>query len=89
MKWLVVLAILSSQARANIIEGDIAVEDGLSLSTARNSFIRDPSSLWSNARVHYTFDSDKGGDILREDQKAIITEVLDYFEKEVPCLQFM
>ena len=88
MRRLVAWALLCCQVGADLIEGDIAVEDSLSSSSASNSFIRDPNRLWPNGRVHYRFDVDQGGDILTDDQKTMITEVLDYFEEEVPCLNF-
>ena len=82
-----VLAVLT------LSKGADAFIDGDNLGGLKNSFLSNPSELWSNGIVPFVFETIVflGGEeepIFAESEKEMIREAMANIEELVPCIRF-
>ena len=76
-----------------LVQGDVAVPRSTTGEKVRDSFLLNPSQLWSNGLVPFVFETlqlEGGGEepIFSDQHKQIIRDAMAHISEQVPCIKF-
>ena len=90
---MLILLVILKTSSGLLMEGDVAVPKSLSGGRVSNSFVPDPSQLWTNGVVPYMFETlqlENGTEepTFSDEHKQMIKKAMDHISEQVPCIKF-
>ena len=88
-----ILLVILKTCSGLLIEGDVAVPRSSAGDKVSNSFVSDPSQLWTNGIVPYLFETlqlenGTAEPIFSDEHKQMIKDAMAHISEQVPCIKF-